>query len=236
MRLDKFICECTGKSRAEVKPIIRGGGVSVNGAVCKAAQTHVAQGDDVCLYGKPLTHTQFVYIMLNKPKDVVCASKDAHDTCAIDLVKHAYPRRNLFCAGRLDKTSTGFVLITDDGNFAHDILSPKKHVEKTYLVQLDAPATQKIQDEFLQGVTLANKQTMKPASLEISEDAFCVTVTITQGVYHQIKKMFGVFGIGVNELRRIKIGGVKLDKSLDLGHYRELTKSEIETIMHKIPN
>ena len=154
--------------------------------------------------GKALNYQQFVYLMLNKPEGVVSASTDKRDTTVVDLVGDAYPRRQLFPAGRLDKTSTGFVLLTDDGTFAHDILAPKRHVSKTYTVVLDTPLTEQMRTGFAAGVTLADGTALSPAEVTaLSADGLTVRVVLRQGVYHQIKRMFGVYGAGVNSLHPV---------------------------------
>ena len=231
MRLDKYLAEAQGKSRADVRKSILKGMVTVDGVVCKKADTQVTENAVICCNGTPLSRTQFVYIMLDKPIGVVSAAQDKNDTTVVDLVREAFPRRNLFPAGRLDKSSTGFVLLTDDGTFAHDILAPKHHVSKTYEVVLDTPATQAMADGFAAGVTLADGSKMHPAQLLFNENAPCAaTVVLTQGVYHQIKRMFGVFDAGVNALRRVAIGDVALDAALGAGGYRLLTQDEVEKI------
>ena len=139
MRLDKYLAETAQCTRSEAKALLAKGRVQVNGAVCKKGDTQLKETDTVAVDGKALNYRQFVYLMLNKPEGVVSASTDKRDTTVVDLVGDAYPRRELFPAGRLDKTSTGFVLLTDDGGFAHDILAPKRHVSKTYTVTLDTP-------------------------------------------------------------------------------------------------
>ena len=134
MRLDKYLAETAQCTRSEAKALLAKGRVTVNGAVCKKGDTQLKEADAVAVDGKALAYRQFVYLMLNKPEGVVSASTDKRDTTVVDLVGDAYPRRELFPAGRLDKTSTGFVLLTDDGGFAHDILSPRHHVSKTCLL------------------------------------------------------------------------------------------------------
>ena len=139
-----------------------------------------------------------------------------------------------FPAGRLDKTSTGFVLLTDDGGFAHDILTPKRHVSKTYRVVIDTPLTEEMKAGFAAGVTLADGTALAPAQVEaLTTDGLTVRVVLAQGVYHQIKRMFGVFGAGVNALHREAIGGLGLDPALEPGQWRELTAEELEKITGK---
>lgn len=232
MRLDKYLAESLGCTRSESRELIRKGRVTVDGAVCKKADAQLAGGETVAAGGRPLAHQAFVYLMLNKPTGVVSASSGrAGETTVVDLVGAAYPRRQLFPAGRLDKTSTGFVLLTDDGAFAHHILSPRHHVPKTYTVTLDTPLTDAMRSGFAAGVTLADGQTLAPAQVEpLSPDGLTVRVTLRQGVYHQIKRMFGVYGAGVNALHRDAIGGLWLDKSLPAGGWRELTAAEKDAI------
>ena len=156
MRLDKYLAETAQCTRSEAKVLLAKGRVTVNGAVCKKGDTQLKEADAVAVDGKALAYRQFVYLMLNKPEGVVSASTDKRDTTVVDLVGDAYPRRELFPAGRLDKTSTGFVLLTDDGGFAHDILAPKRHVSKTYTVVIDTPLTEEMKAGFAAGVTLAD--------------------------------------------------------------------------------
>ena len=230
MRLDRYLAERTGLTRSESRKAIAKGRVAVEGAVCRKADTQVPEDVAILLDGAPLAgaYRKFVYLMLNKPAGVVSASRDKRDTTVVDLAAAAYPRRALFPAGRLDKTSTGFVLLTDDGALAHDLLSPARHVAKEYLVTLDTPLTGAMQAGFAAGVTLADGRRLAPAEVgPAGVDPCVVRVTLRQGVYHQIKRMFGVFGAGVNALHRQAIGGVALDPSLAPGQWRELTAEEL---------
>lgn len=162
MRLDKYTAKALGLSRSQAREAIRAGRISLNGAVCRAPDARVPEGAAVACDGRPLCAKEFVYLMLDKPKGVVSAAEDARDTTVVDLVRPAFPRRNLFPAGRLDKTSTGFVLLTDDGAFAHDILAPGRHVEKVYTVLLDTPLTQEMISGFAAEVQLADGSRMLP--------------------------------------------------------------------------
>ena len=234
MRLDKYLAERLGVPRSESRKRIAAGAVTVNGALCRKADTQIDETNaEVAVNGTPLTgrYEKYVYLMLNKPEGVVSASRDNHDTTVTDLVAQAYPRRQLFPAGRLDKTSTGFVLLTDDGGFAHDILAPGRHVSKEYIVTLDTPLTPAMQAGFAAGVTLADGQTMDPAEVgPWGTDPCVVKVVLHQGVYHQIKRMFGVYGAGVNGLHRTAIGPVALDEGLEPGAWRPLTTEEVEAL------
>lgn len=231
MRLDKYVAEAAQCTHSSARSLIQKGRVSVNGAVCKKADTQLKESDAVAVGGETLEHKRFVYIMLNKPQGVVSASEDRRDTTVIDLLGDAYPRRQLFPAGRLDKASTGFVLLTDDGSFAHDILAPKRHVAKTYRVVIDTPLTEQMRAGFAGGVTLADGTALSPAEVSaLTDDGLTVRVVLRQGVYHQIKRMFGVYGAGVNELHREAIGGLALDGSLAPGQWREMTEDEVAKI------
>ena len=231
MRLDKYLAEAAQCTRSESRELIRKGRVSVNGAVCRRPEQQVSEMDSIALDGKSRPRQAFVYIMLNKPAGVVSASADKRDTTVVDLVHSAYPRRELFPAGRLDKTSTGFVLITDDGAFAHDILAPRHHVPKTYRVTIDTPLTQEMAEGFARGVVLADRVQLAPAEVSpLTADGRTVRVVLHQGVYHQIKRMFGVYGAGVDQLHREAIGSVWLDQDLAPGQWRELTEAEVAAI------
>ncbi len=233
LRLDRYLCESLELTRSQARALIASGAVTVNGMVCKKADARVSETDTVAAQGRPVAHKAFVYLMLDKPAGVVSASEDGRDTTVVDLVRPAWPRRALFPAGRLDKDSTGFVLLTDDGGFAHDILAPRRHVAKTYLVRIDRPLTAAMVQGFADGVTLADGSRMQPAALAPAapgEQTLC-RVVLTQGVYHQIKRMFGVFEAGVVSLRRVAIGGLPLDETLGPGGWRELTAVEVRKIM-----
>lgn len=231
MRLDKYLAETAQCTRSEAKTLLNRGRVTVNGEVCKKGDTQLREGDSVAVDGTPLAYQQFVYLMINKPEGVVSASTDKRDTTVVDLIGDAYPRRELFPAGRLDKTSTGFVLLTDDGGFAHEILAPKRHVSKTYTVVIDTPLTEEMRRGFAEGVTLADGTALSPAEVEaLTPDGLTVKVRLRQGVYHQIKRMFGVYGAGVNALHRDAIGGLALDPALAPGQWRELSVEEVTAI------
>ena len=231
MRLDKYLAETTQCTRSEAKALLAKSRVQVNGTVCKKGDTQLKESDAVAVDGQNLRYQQFVYLMLNKPEGVVSASTDKRDTTVVDLVGDAYPRRQLFPAGRLDKTSTGFVLLTDDGTFAHEILAPKHHVSKTYTVVIDTPLTEEMKAGFAAGVTLADGTTLSPAEVTaLSPDGLTVRVLLKQGVYHQIKRMFGVYGAGVNALHRDAIGALSLDPALEPGQWRELSAEEVSKI------
>ena len=234
MRLDRYLSQCLGLTRSESRRLAAAGRVAVDGAVCKKADCQINETSaQVRVDGKPLEggYRKYLYLMLNKPAGVVSAARDRRDVTVVDLVRDVCPRRELFPAGRLDKTSTGFVLLTDDGGFAHDILAPKRHVSKTYTVVLDTPLTEEMCAGFAAGVTLADGTALSPAQVTaLSQDRLTVQVVLKQGVYHQIKRMFGVYGAGVNGLHREAIGSLGLDPDLAPGQWRELSLEEVSKI------
>lgn len=234
VRLDKYISDAMQISRTDAKKQIAKGNILVDGIVCYKPELQLKKEQIVSnLQQQTICRDDFVYIMVNKPSGVVSASNDKRDKTVVDLVAGKFARRNLFPAGRLDKTSTGFILLTDDGGFSHNILSPKNHIEKEYIVTLDTPFTSEMQKGFLQGVTLADGTVLAPAQAIQTENPFVVRVILTQGVYHQIKRMFGVYQAGVNELHRIRMGKLFLDQSLKPGEWRILEKQEIQKIIQR---
>lgn len=232
-RLDKAIAMQGSLSRSEVKTLIRKGAVTVNGQVVKNADFGVDfDSDTVAVQGKELSLRTHIYLMLNKPKGVVSASEDKHLPTVVDLVPKELWRKGLFPAGRLDKDTTGFVLITDDGEFAHDILSPKKHISKTYHALVNGEITEEMIEGFAKGVTIGEDFTL-PASLKrISSDeqGSWGEVILKEGMYHQIKRMFGAYGLKVMELKRVQMGKLPLDPNLEEGKCRELTAEELRLV------
>ncbi len=234
-RTDKMISKALCISRTDAKLLIKQGAVTVNGKTVKNPSDKCDEkSDDIAYLGKSIKYSEFVYIMMNKPKGVISASQGGSEKTVVDILPQEMKRKGLFPAGRLDKDTTGFVLITDDGAFAHSILSPKNHIPKTYIAVVDKPVTREIADTFLHGVELKNGVCM-PAVLEvISSDATVVRVEIKQGMYHQIKRMFGKFGLNVVELRRVKIGGLALDESLEEGECRYISDEELAFLKKQI--
>lgn len=227
MRLDKTVSAALGLTRREGRALIAAGRVTVDGAVCKKADRQLTGTEKLLADGKPAVYVEYVYLMLNKPAGILSATEDGRGRTAVDLVRGDFPRRALFPAGRLDKDSTGFILLTDDGPFAHSLLSPRRHVPKTYAVTLDAPVSGEMIEGFAAGLTLADGTALLPARLQPDKTDPCrCTVVLTQGVYHQIKRMFGVYGAGVNKLHRTAIGALQLDETLRPGEYRPITAGE----------
>lgn len=236
MRLDRFFSSQQILSRKEIRPLLRAGLIRVNGEPAHAPEQKIdPERDVISLRGELIRYQRYVYLMLNKPKGVVSATDDRTHTTVLDLVPSELWRDGLFPAGRLDRDTTGFVLLTDDGDFAHIMLAPKSHVEKAYEVRLDGPLSPDGQRMIEEGVCLADGTPCQPAGLTLLEDSPqpLWEIVIREGKYHQIKRMFGVVGLGVNELKRIRIGGLLLDPALNEGAVRKLTDEEVEKILGK---
>ena len=232
-RIDKIIASQGKYSRSEVKTLISKKRVTVNGEVIKSSSIK-ADPNTACIVvnGEELSFKKFVYLMLNKPKGYVSATEDRDHQTVLELVPLEFEGRNLFPAGRLDRDTTGLMIITDDGQMAHNILSPKKHVQKIYHVELDIPVTEEMARGFEEGVEL-NDGVCKEASLEIKGEKTCF-VTLKEGRYHQIKRMFGCYGAKVVELHRVAMGNLNLPKDLDEGQCRELTEEELKLLQQQL--
>ena len=228
-RLDKIISSQTKYSRKEIKELIKKKRVLVNNEIATKSDIKVNSNiDTITIDGEILKFKKHIYLMLNKPKGYVSATEDKIDKTVLDLVPSEFSHRNLFPAGRLDKDTTGLMIITDDGEFAHNILSPQKHIKKTYNVTIDIPLTNEMVAGFKNGIML-NDGECKTASLEITSE-YTGIVTLTEGRYHQIKRMFGCFGAKVVELQRISMGNFTLPNNLKLGECREFTEEELKKI------
>lgn len=228
-RLDKVIGSQTNYSRKDIKELVKKKQVLVNGSVVLKSDIKVdSSKDKIIVGGEEIFFKEFVYLMLNKPKGYVSATEDKNDKTVLELVPECYRYRNLFPAGRLDKDTTGLMIITDDGEFAHNILSPKKHISKTYNVTIDKPMTKEMIDGFKAGINLSDGE-CKTASLEITGE-YTGIVVLTEGRYHQIKRMFGCFGAKVVELERIKMGNFSLPSDLEIGHCREFNLEELDEV------
>lgn len=229
IRLDKFISEQAVVSRKSATKIIYSGHVCVDHTVNKDPSTKIdPEKVIVSFYDRELVYRKHLYIMLNKPAGILCVSKDPKMSTVLDLLPNEWRRPGLFPAGRLDKDTTGLVLITDDGDWAHKLLSPKNEIWKTYEAVIDKPITQEIITAFEEGTTLPDGTPCHPAKLSIIQDGNepLVQITICEGKYHQIKRMFGTHDCGVNSLKRTAIGTVKLDVNLKEGSCRLLTPGE----------
>ena len=228
-RLDKVIGSQTSYSRKDVKELIRKKRIKVNDEIVLKSDIKIDPNNDIIsVDNKVLIIKKYVYLMLNKPKGYVSATEDKNDKTVLDLVPEEYRHRDLFPAGRLDKDTTGLMIITDDGTFAHNILSPGKHISKTYNVTIDIPMTEEMVQGFKDGVQLIDGE-CKTASLEITGQ-YTGIVILTEGRYHQIKRMFGCYKAKVIELERIAMGNFYLPEDLAQGECREFTEEELKKV------
>lgn len=232
LRLDKFLCEASGCTRSEAKKLIRQGKVRSGEEVIKKPEYKVVPGqDEIILDGKELIFQKYEYLMLNKPKGVVTATKDSKDRTVMDLIPGTH-KKGLFPVGRLDKDTEGLLLITNDGELAHRLLSPKHHVTKRYSVTVSGEIGREQQKVFEAGMDIGDDKPLKPAKLVIltSGEVSKAEVFITEGRFHQIKRMFEVVGSRVLELKRLSMGSLLLDPELLPGQSRELTEEEIRCL------
>lgn len=230
MRLDKYLSEMGAGTRSELKKAVRAGRVSVNGQRAKDASIHVSEKDEICLDGNRIVYERFVYYMMNKPAGVISATEDARERTVLDLIE-GQQRKGLFPVGRLDRDTEGLLLITNDGELAHRLLSPAHHVDKVYFARLDGPVGETERRLFAEGLKVDNTFTAMPACLELLENAEEVKVTIREGKFHQIKRMFAAVGREVLYLKRLSMGPLALDGSLAPGAYRRLTEEEESAII-----
>ena len=228
-RIDKIIASQGLYSRSDVKYLVNRKRVAIDGEVVRSSsQKADPEKNVITIDGKPLTVKKQIYLMLHKPKGYVSATEDKEHQTVLALVPPEWKGRDLFPAGRLDKDTTGLMIITDDGVLAHNILSPRKHVQKVYGVELDIPVTEEMQQGFAAGVEL-NDGLCKEAKLVITGEK-TAEVTLKEGRYHQIKRMFGCYGAKVVELHRIAMGDLYLPDDLAEGECRELTEEELKKL------
>lgn len=231
-RFDKIIASQFNISRKDARIGIRRGKGAVDGQVIKDPSAQVSVNSEIVYNGQALNYKEYIYILMNKPKGVISASTDKSKSTVVDLVPQELKRNNLFPVGRLDKDTTGLLIITDDGEFAHNAISPKKDVLKTYIATLDGAVTQKMVEVFEKGVVLADGTVCKKAYLKpIGENK--AEIKISEGKYHQIKRMFGTVGLGVNELCRTGFGTLSLPNDLKEGECKELDIKEIKQMLTK---
>lgn len=231
-RLDKVLAQNGSLSRKEVKALVRKGCVLVDGQQVTAADMKIdPETASILVNGEPFQYKRFVYIMLNKPEGVVSASNSGREKTVVDLVPESLKRNGLFPAGRLDKDTTGFVLLTDDGAFAHRILSPKNHIQKTYLATLTVRPDEESLNRLRAGLELRDGTKLLPAIVErIPGTETQVEIKICEGKYHQIKRMFAAVGNPVTALQRTHMGNLALDPSLSTGECREISEEERKQI------
>lgn len=228
MRLDKFLANMGVGTRSEVKQLLKKGSVKVNQNIVKLPKLHVnPNSDEIMVNDEVVSYIDKVYIMLNKPKGYISATEDEVHPTIIDLIPE-YAHLNIFPVGRLDKDTEGLLLVTNDGQFNHEVMNPNKHVSKTYEVYSKHPITQFDIDKLKSGIELSDGK-LKPAILK-KVDNYVSHVTIYEGKYHQVKRMFHSIENEVLELKRIKIAQLELDHNLDLGSYRLLTQIDFDNL------
>ena len=229
IRLDKFLCEMEMGTRSQVKDLIKKGMVTVDGEVIKKAEYKFDESKaKVYVKEKEVAYQKFYYYMLHKPAGVVSATVDNHDRTVMELLKDA-PGKDLFPVGRLDKDTEGLLLITNDGELSHNLLSPKKHVDKTYLVETKESITEKMMQELEKGVDIGEDKPTMPAKVNLVEEKK-LELTIREGKFHQVKRMLQAVENEVVYLKRLSMGSLVLDDKLGLGEFRCLTNQEIEDL------
>lgn len=239
MRLDKMLSHSGFGTRKEVKALLKKKAVTVNSTVQKDGKFQInPDKDNIEVYGEPVQYQEYMYFMLNKPQGVVSATTDDLHETVIDLLQPHDQIQEPFPVGRLDIDTEGLLLLTNDGALAHNLLSPKKHVDKTYLAEIAGVVTEEDVAAFAEGVTLDDGYLCKPAELMIEEKneaerKSTIQVTIQEGKFHQVKRMFESVGKTVVYLKRLSMGPLKLDEELMLGQYRSLTNEEIERLKNR---
>ncbi|MEH7274106.1 pseudouridine synthase [Neobacillus vireti] len=233
MRIDKMLANLGYGSRKEVKQLLKSGAVKIDDVIVKDAKQHVDTNKQiVTLNGEVIEYREFIYLMMNKPQGVLSATEDSVGETVIDLLELEDQVYEPFPVGRLDKDTEGLLLITNDGQLAHRLLSPKKHVPKTYFAVIDREVTDEDIRAFAEGVTLDDGYETKPGELKILKSGIRsdIELTITEGKFHQVKRMFEAVGKKVVYLKRISMGPLPLDETLELGEYRELTDEEVQLL------
>lgn len=229
MRLDKFLCDTAGLTRTEAKNAVKKGQIAVNGQVQKAADFKVKENTDtVTFQGRPLSYAAFHYYILHKPAGVITATEDKKESTVMDILREEKVK-NLFPVGRLDKDTEGLLLITDDGELAHNLLSPKKHVDKEYLVKVRDSISEDDCRKLSEGVDIGDEKPTAPAKVErVAEKE--ILLTIREGRFHQVKRMLQAVGNEVLYLKRLSMGSLRLPEDLEKGAYRPLSEEEIYKI------
>ena len=239
MRLDKFLVACAVGSRTEVKNLLKAGRVTVNGKKEKSAKLQInEEKDEIRFDGQVLEYEEFVYYMMNKPQGVISATEDSKHRTVLDLLDDIARTKEVFPVGRLDIDTHGLLLLTNDGQLAHALLSPKRHVDKTYLAQVEGIMSQEDVETFAKGIPLKDF-TCQPAklgfvSVDPKKNQSLVRVTIAEGKFHQVKRMVAYCGKEVGNLQRLTMGTLVLDENLERGEWRRLTKEELEVLFASI--
>ncbi len=232
MRLDKYLSDMGIGTRSELKKAIRNGKVFVDNICIKRPEEKIDPDKQTVVYeGKEISYQKMEYYMLHKPSGVVSATKDTKEKTVIDLID-GVKRKDLFPVGRLDKDTEGLLLITNDGALAHRLLSPGKHVDKVYFAKIEGKVTEEDVVRFKEGLDIGDEDVTMPAKLEVlvSDDISEIKVTIQEGRYHQVKRMFEAVDKKVVYLKRLSMGNLILDDELPLGAFRSLTEKELQSI------
>ena len=232
IRLDKYLSDMGMGTRSRIKKEIRSGQVIVNGKpICRPELKINTDQDEVLFQGEPVTYEEYEYYMLNKPAGVISAASDRQETTVVDLIKDR-KRDDLFPVGRLDKDTEGLLIITNNGELAHRLLSPKKHVDKVYFAKVKGIVTEDDIECFAQGLDIGDEKPTLPAELVIcsSDEISGILLTIREGRFHQVKRMFQAVGKEVVYLKRLRMGGITLDDRLKPGEYRRLTEEEVDRL------
>ena len=232
-RIDKILSNLGYGSRSEIKKYCKQGSVVVNGSEVSNPGTQVdTENDEILFNGEEVIYREYIYLMMNKPDGYISATTDKYDPTVLDLIDLSYLAFEPFPVGRLDKDTEGLLVLTNDGKLSHRVLSPKKHVPKTYYAKIDGVVTEEDVEAFLEGVVLDDGYKTMPSQLNIlkSDDESEIELTIHEGKFHQVKRMFESVGKKVVYLKRLSMGNLNLDESLELGEYRELTDEEVKLI------
>lgn len=226
IRLDKFLCDVNLGTRSQVKAMVKKGMITINGTIARKPEVKIDEAHDIVRIGdEVISYSRFQYLMLHKPAGVVTATKDDKEKTVMDLIR-PLPARDLFPVGRLDKDTEGLLLITNNGDLAHRLLSPKKHVAKTYLLHTALSITEKMIQELETGVDIGDDKVTLPAAAEVIGDK-SMKLTIVEGRYHQVKRMLHAVGNEVIYLKRLQMGSLFLDENLKPGEFRYLTDDEV---------
>ncbi|MBQ3055033.1 MAG: rRNA pseudouridine synthase [Oscillospiraceae bacterium] len=225
-RLDRMLSASGKYTRSQAKDLIRSGRVSVDGVCMTKPEVKCEESAMITVNGEALNFREFHYIMLNKPAGVLSATEDRKDTVALDLLPAQFQKLKLFPAGRLDKDAEGFLLLTNDGQLAHGLMSPRRHVDKVYYVRVEGEFCEKDKITLQEGVIIDGDYKTMPAKLQILDSASEAEITVQEGRFHQVKKMCLACGCRVVYLKRLSIAGVRLDPSLQTGEFRSLTEEE----------
>ena len=234
MRLDKFLSVTATATRSEAGKAARAGQITVNGVPVKKADVQIDPDKDrICYCGTPVCYKQYHYVLLNKPDGYVSATEDGRDPTVLELLPPQYTAYGLFPCGRLDKHTLGLMLLTDNGEVAHRLLSPRRHVAKRYAFRCKFPLTKEECERFREGLVLEDGYETKPADIELNEDAHSGIITLVEGKYHQIKRMLGAIDNRILTLERIRFASITLSEDMERGAWRMLTDAEIASLLPK---